>query len=565
MRNSFTLLILLITSVYPNCCNAALDWSYGSLTNADNVHRTPNAIAYASNGTVFVAGVEEGITGRNLIVTKKFSASGLLLASVTNTYFVPAGTTTDDLVKSVSIDASGNVYVLGAQFGSTARGRDMVVIKYNSSLTFQWKRLIYNTTYPNNSFNDVPAKLLFDNSSNVYVAGTLVNEAVPDQTTIVVRKYNSSGTVIYTGHVGDPAGTWIENAGDMCIDGSTNITVTAVAKNILLGTETIMYARISPSGIMSWQKFNSIPSGTTLSYIPEIECIPTGILYVGASLEREASPSNNYSRHICVKFSSSGNKIWETLTAEINRGANGYLMQLDANENLYSAGDFVAAPGTPFSNYRIYKISSSGTQLWSYISAENSAFMRIALYSTTSLFVASQINSTGPLKLRKINAQTGATVWTEDITVSVPPGYLQAHNSLSAIAVNSSTSEVVVCGKLTGDVALPSSALENRWYIRKYGSTSPRLMADKNTAGSAEMNITVSPNPATNFILIKNLNADQSNRITMISAQGAEVYNAVINTTEAIIPVTGFRKGIYIVTIDVNGIKTKKRILILGS
>ncbi|MBK8874609.1 MAG: hypothetical protein IPN13_12070 [Bacteroidetes bacterium] len=61
-----------------------------------------------------------------------------------------------------------------------------------------------------------------------------------------------------------------------------------------------MDARISPSGIMSWQKFNSIPSGTTLSYIPEIECIPTGILYVGASLARETSPSNNYSSLLCI-------------------------------------------------------------------------------------------------------------------------------------------------------------------------------------------------------------------------------------------------------------------------
>ncbi|MBK7854004.1 MAG: hypothetical protein IPJ79_03065 [Bacteroidetes bacterium] len=228
------------------------------------------------------------------------------------------------------------MYVLGSQFGSTARGNDIVVIKYNSSLTFQWKNLLYNTAYPNNNFNDVPCKLLFDGSSNVYVSGTLANESVPDETTIVVRKYNSSGTVIYTGHVGEPANTTVSNATDMCMDASDNVTVTAKAQNVLLGTPSIMYARVNPSGITSWQKFSSIPTNYSLENDPEIECSTTGIFYLGTSLSREAPANNYYARHMVQKFNNSGTKLWESLTTEINRGANSYMMQLDANENVYS-------------------------------------------------------------------------------------------------------------------------------------------------------------------------------------------------------------------------------------
>ena len=42
---------------------AGLDWSYGSLTNADNIYRSTSSVAYSSNGNVYVAGVEETASG----------------------------------------------------------------------------------------------------------------------------------------------------------------------------------------------------------------------------------------------------------------------------------------------------------------------------------------------------------------------------------------------------------------------------------------------------------------------------------------------------------------------
>ncbi|HNR18867.1 MAG TPA: T9SS type A sorting domain-containing protein [Bacteroidia bacterium] len=540
---------------------AGLDWTYGSLTNANALHRYSQAVSYSSNGNVFVAGIEESASGNRFIVTKKFNASGALLASVTNTYFTPIGATIADWVKSISLDASGNVYVLGSQFGSTARGNDIVVIKYNSSLTFQWKNLLYNTAYPNNNFNDVPCKLFFDGSSNVYVSGTLANESVPDETTIVVRKYNSSGTVIYTGHVGEPANTTVSNATDMCMDASDNVTVTAKAQNVLLGTPSIMCARVNPSGITSWQKFSSIPTNYSLGNDPKIECSTTGIFYLGTSLSREAPANNYYARHMVQKFNNSGTKLWESLTTEINRGANSYMMQLDANENVYSGGDFVAAPGSPFSNYRIYKFNSAGAQLWGYTSPENSAYMRFEKYSTSALFVASQIGNSGPAKLRKFNATNGNVIWTEDISITNPPGYIQSHITLSNLSVNKLTSEVVFCGNIFGQTAAPNSSNEYRWHIRKYGATSPRFATVHHENNSGEINVKVFPNPATDAIYINNLTADENFNINIVDMVGREVYNCSATTTIKI-QTSNLKEGMYLLRIENDhGMRTEKIIV----
>src|SRR6187455_1707579 len=92
--------------------NAGLAWNKGTLGNPDNLDRSASAIAYDPNGSIYVAGYEQSASGSRQIVTKKYSAAGALLYSTTNLYILPVGTIVSDYVKSITLDASGNVYVL---------------------------------------------------------------------------------------------------------------------------------------------------------------------------------------------------------------------------------------------------------------------------------------------------------------------------------------------------------------------------------------------------------------------------------------------------------------------
>src|SRR5688572_24080017 len=238
---------------------AGLAWNKGTLGNPDNLRRSASAIAYDPNGSIYVAGYEETTNGSRQIVTKKYSAGGTLLYSTTNIYIIPVGTILSDNVKSITLDASGNVYVLCSQFGNTSRGNDIVVLKYNSLLNLQWRRYIYNDAYPSTDFDDVPVKLLIDATNNIYVVGIWYNATTTDDDQIVMRKFNSSGTTLFTTTISESSLKIVGKGADICIDNSSNLTVVAGVK--YNNVYKLVYARINSSGTVQWTKYQDPQSG----------------------------------------------------------------------------------------------------------------------------------------------------------------------------------------------------------------------------------------------------------------------------------------------------------------
>lgn len=535
---------------------AGLEWTYGALSSPDNKIRNAKAIAYATNGNIFVTGTEESTTGSELIVTKKFSATGTLLASVTNSYFAPAGATITDNPTEIKVDATGNIYVLGKQFGSTSRGNDVVLIKYNSSLTQQWKKLIYNTNQPNN-FNDKPCKILFDASNNIYVCGTWNNVNITGFTEeIFVQKYSSTGTMLFSTSVQQGTGKTIEDATDMCIDNNLNVTVCARAKD---GNNvySVMYARISNTGSVSWKKFYTSSSNFKYLFKPEIECLSSGTFYISTPVDREVGP-DMFVRIATAKFNSSGTLTWENLSAELHEYADNVYLRLDASGNIYTGCDFWNSPVPTYKNHRIYKINSSGTLLWIYTSPETSRRFSFETFASTSLFILFEKSSPVNPVLRKLDASTGSIIWTEDMPFGGVPGYYHSQLLPAAIAVNSSTSEVAFCGTLEASVNQPSPNEEHRWHVRKYGDTSPRMASTEN-ANVEQINFNIFPNPANQNITIET-DATTETEIIITDLAGRKVHQQKFENGLLNFNVSGFRNGMYNVTVNRNGI-TKTSIL----
>jgi|GEM_PF-2006571 len=544
---------------------AGLDWTYGSLTNADNLHRYSAAVAYASNGNVFVTGTEENSSGSILIVTKKFSSTGSLSVSKTNSYVVPAGTVVHDFPLSIALDGVGNVYVLGSQYGSSARGQDIVLIKYNSSLTQQWKKLIYNSSSATTNFDDKPSKLLIDAVDNIYVAGTWSKPSLYGTKEIVVRKYNSSGTLLFSRPVPQAAGTVIGDASDMCIDTSLNITVCASSETSA-GVKSIMYARISNTGALSWKKFYACPATYTYIGNPEIETTASGTFYVASSLDRAPAPNNHFARHMVVKINSSGTKLWEKLTAELNLWADNIVLRLDANNDIYTGSDFAGPASGGYEKHRMYKRNSAGALQWSYLSPETSSFFRFETFAGSAVFIISRKTSPVNPVLRKLNAATGNIIWTENITYTAPPNYLNLYLSPSAIAVRASTSEVAYCGNMQAEIITPA-AQEYRWMVKKYGATNPRLTAETDAAENqdAKSGIYVFPNPAHDKINISlGEIAGADGEISIADISGKLILKQIISPADKNISFETLQlsQGLYTVMIkSKTGISTSKFIV----
>ena len=94
-----------------------------------------------------------------------------------------------DNALNIKTDSAGNIYVMFQRSGSTS----VVLIKYNSSGTLQWQRGIGATSGSTGNFQG--SGLAVDTSDNIYVSGISDSSAGSYLLGASVVKFNSSGTV----------------------------------------------------------------------------------------------------------------------------------------------------------------------------------------------------------------------------------------------------------------------------------------------------------------------------------------------------------------------------------
>lgn len=93
--------------------------------------------------------------------------------------------TTNALGRSLSIDSSNNVYVVGQ--GNDGSNNYIAILKYNSSGVLQWQRKLQE----NGSFGQ---GVQIDSAGNIYVSGYAADGSSGNQYAIIA-KYNSSGVI----------------------------------------------------------------------------------------------------------------------------------------------------------------------------------------------------------------------------------------------------------------------------------------------------------------------------------------------------------------------------------
>ena len=184
------------------------------------------AIDFADN--IYLTGYTRGNLDGNAnagevdIFLVKYSSSGV--RQWTRQY----GTSSNEAASGIGTDSSGNIYIAGRtegglSFYSNSGGDDIFLIKYSSSGVRQWIRQL------GTSSDDAVRGLTVDAADNVYLAGLTVGSlsglnAGEDDAFLI--KYNSSGSRQWTRQFGTSSDDWanmvtINSSGDLLVTGGT--------------------------------------------------------------------------------------------------------------------------------------------------------------------------------------------------------------------------------------------------------------------------------------------------------------------------------------------------------
>ncbi|MEO8211430.1 MAG: SBBP repeat-containing protein, partial [bacterium] len=142
-----------------------------------------HSLAVDALGNVFATGYSGGSGINDDYITVKYNSAGTVQWAK---YYNGPGNGADTAY-SLAVDGSGNVYVTGSSAGS-GTGTDYATIKYNPSGIEQWVQR-YNG--PGNS-SDKTNSLSVDASGNVYVAGVSAGSTTGDDFATI--KYSQTGS-----------------------------------------------------------------------------------------------------------------------------------------------------------------------------------------------------------------------------------------------------------------------------------------------------------------------------------------------------------------------------------
>lgn len=283
------------------------------------------AIAVDNLGFVYVTGGSDYVTAGSDYYTIKYDASNGNVVWGVQHNGVSNGI---DAATSLTIDASGNIYVTGRSF-QTGQDLNYRTVKYDNNGVQQWA-----TSYngPVNNF-DSPTKIKVDASGNVYVTGFSYGGQLLDNDYATI-KYNNAGVQLWAERYNGPLSEE-DNAYDIVVDNNQFVYVTGRSKGIGNGQNitTIKYTPIG--GAPLWIKTYNGP-GNGFDEGRSIMLGNSGALYVTGT--SAISGTNN--DYLTLKYdTSNGNIIWEArYNGPANDADQAYSMDLDASENIYVTG-----------------------------------------------------------------------------------------------------------------------------------------------------------------------------------------------------------------------------------
>jgi hypothetical protein len=490
-----------------------------------------------------------------------------------------------DRAYSVALDASGNIYITGAfespaiVFGSdtlaNAGYNDLFLIKYDAAGNILWAKRA------GGGKEDGGQSVTLDASGNIYVAGwfdspeitfdsyTLTNAGYEN---IMFAKYDAGGNVLWAKSAG---GTGVDFLYAIACDASGNVYLTGEFRSpvIIFGADTlrrvgagdVFLAKYDASGNALWARS---AGGTDFERADDVSLDASGNAYITGIFNSSVITFGSFTltkvgigNVFVVKYDADGNVIWAK-SAQGSEYDYGYSVAPDASGNVYVTGSF-GSPVITFDSDTLKTEGSSNIFLVKYNSGGNVQWAKSAhgygpdlAYSValdvsgnpyvTGWFDSPEITFGSYTLTNKGNRDgfvakydfNGTVLWAKSFGGT-------SYDEGVSVALDAPGNACVTGYFYSSPIAFGSDKLTNKgsgdMFLAKLSSPTGINEVEKS------MNISIFPNPSTDKITIETPAEKEGSTITIANIRGQVLLKHKANKSITTIDVSTLPDGIYIV------------------
>lgn len=276
-------------------------------------------------GNVFVTGSSDGAGSNSAATTVRYNAAGV--QQFANRFEGAGGAI--DAGFAIYVDAvTGDSYITGYTFQSTAADFNYITIKYNLAGAQQWA-----TTYnsPDANFDQATA-IAVDGSGNVYVTGYSQTLVLTNYDYATV-KYNSAGVqqwqVRYNG-----TGNDYDRANAITLDATGNVYITGKSVGVGSTAEDAVTIKYDNSGVSQWTaRYNGPSNGYDEGKALAVDA--AGNVYI-TGYSFTTGVNNDY---LTIKYDPTGAQEWLTkYNGTGNNADQAVAISIDAIGNVFITG-----------------------------------------------------------------------------------------------------------------------------------------------------------------------------------------------------------------------------------
>ncbi|GIL18516.1 MAG: hypothetical protein BroJett040_22670 [Oligoflexia bacterium] len=166
------------------------------------------------------------------------------------------GGTAGDGFNCMAMSSTGNLYICGSTSSKGAGGSDGLIAKFDSNFNVIWARTLGLST------TDMLKSVAVDSSENIVVVGETI---VSSTTNMLIAKYNSSGALLWQRGFGGDGGT--ERCTSVAVDSFGDIYIAGYTEYVYLNNWDVIVAKFSADGVLQWQRAISTGSADMLPTI----------------------------------------------------------------------------------------------------------------------------------------------------------------------------------------------------------------------------------------------------------------------------------------------------------
>lgn len=279
------------------------------------------------------------------------------------------------------VDTSGNiiVYLLPNGF----EDQSIRLKKYDPQGNLLWET-------EKDYFNPNLYEMFFDDSENIYIAGTSLQEQTDSNSIFTISKFSSSGNEEWTtfyesSEISD--NLYSLNSGNADTNGNIYVTGHIGAGDWFDKNFNLVLMKLSDDGSFQWLSPMSIENNNTSGV--EVILSDTDDIYVtgysvGSSFLREA---------IVLKFNSDGSNQWLSSYSEADRTVNPYTIKQLSSGNIIMTS-YSLSPFDGSNRLAIVNFDNEGNQVWFANSEVNRFYRDMHIDDSDTIYILNQMYET---------------------------------------------------------------------------------------------------------------------------------------------------------------------------